>query len=109
MFTVRRKAVQSAGRIPTAARRGTSRYSTAEHGKTGHHAEGSSTEHGHHHAAPVEESLGVSTPFKGVGYNADQSIDCILCRPSSDPHIYWSLHFLENIRRRKGPRSIKID
>jgi hypothetical protein len=76
MFTVRRKAVQSAGRIPTAARRGTSRYSTAEHGKTGHeahHAEGSSTEHGHHHAAPVEESLGVSTTSEGIGYYIDQA------------------------------------
>jgi hypothetical protein len=75
MFTVRRKSVQSAGRLPTAARQGISRYSTAKHGKTGHeahHAEGSSTEHGHHHAAPVEESLGVSTAVEDIGFYANQ-------------------------------------
>jgi hypothetical protein len=75
MFTVRRKAVQSAGRVPTAARQCISRYSTDQHGKTGdeaHHSAGSSTEHGHHHPAPVQESLGVSTAFKGVGCNADK-------------------------------------
>jgi hypothetical protein len=71
MFTVRRKAVQSAGRLPAAARQGISRYSTEQHGKTGHdahHSAGSSTGHDHHHAAPVEESLGVSTTSEGVGY-----------------------------------------
>lgn len=63
MFALRRKAVQSAGRLPTAAARRTSRYSTAQHGKTGdevHHFAGSSTEHGHHTAGPQAESLGVS-------------------------------------------------
>jgi hypothetical protein len=74
MFTVRRKAVQSAGRLPTAARQGISRYSTDQHGKTrdeAHHSAGSSTEHDHH-AAPVEESLGVSKTYEGVGYCTDQ-------------------------------------
>jgi hypothetical protein len=68
MFSLRRKAVQSAERLPTAVRAGRSRYSTAQHGKTGdevHHFAGSSTEHGHHHAGPKEEALGVSSrPFK---------------------------------------------
>jgi hypothetical protein len=72
MFTVRRKAVQSARRLPTAARHGTSRYSTAQHGKADHHSEGSSTEHGHHHAGPKEESLGVSSTFQDIGCVTDQ-------------------------------------
>jgi hypothetical protein len=63
MFALRRKAIQSAGRLPAAAGRGTGRYSTAQHGKTGdevHHFAGSSTEQGHHTAGPQTESLGVS-------------------------------------------------
>lgn len=63
MFQLRRKAVQTAGRLPAAGSRVTKRYSTGQHGKTGdevHHSAGSSTEHGHHHAGPKEESLGVS-------------------------------------------------
>jgi len=66
MFVLRRKAVESAGRLPAAAGRGTSRYSTAQHGKTGdkvHHFAGESTEHGHHTAGPKAESLGVSRLF----------------------------------------------
>ncbi|CZR54159.1 probable NADH-ubiquinone oxidoreductase 17.8 kDa subunit [Phialocephala subalpina] len=61
MFQLRRKAVQGAGRLPAAGSKVTKRYSTAQHGKTGdevHHFAGSSTEHGHHHAGPKEESLG---------------------------------------------------
>ncbi|KAE8444675.1 hypothetical protein EG329_014332 [Mollisiaceae sp. DMI_Dod_QoI] len=61
MFQLRRKAVQGAGRLPAVGSRITKRYSTAQHGKTGdevHHFAGSSTEHGHHHAGPKEESLG---------------------------------------------------
>ncbi|KAH8751776.1 NADH-ubiquinone oxidoreductase 17.8 kDa subunit [Hyaloscypha finlandica] len=63
MFALRRKAVESAGRLPAAACRGTSRYSTAQHGKTGdkvHHFAGESTEHGHHTAGPKAESLGTA-------------------------------------------------
>jgi hypothetical protein len=63
MFAIRRKAVESAGRLPAAVGRGTSRYSTAQHGKTGdkvQHFAGESTEHGHHTAGPKAESLGVS-------------------------------------------------
>ena len=63
MLAIRRKAVESAGRLPAAAGRKTSQYSTAQHGKTGdkvHHFAGESTEHGHHTARPKAESLGVS-------------------------------------------------
>jgi hypothetical protein len=63
MFAIRRKAVESVGRLPAAVGRGTSRYSTAQHGKTGdkvQHFAGESTEHGHHTAEPKAESLGVS-------------------------------------------------
>jgi hypothetical protein len=56
MFVIRRKAVQSAGRLPTAVNRGGCRYSSGGHGKTGDHAHHS--DHGHH--GPKEESLGVS-------------------------------------------------
>jgi hypothetical protein len=60
MFALRTRAAQTAGRIGT---RGGARYSTAQHGKVGDevkHFAGSSTEHGHHHAGPKNESLGVS-------------------------------------------------
>jgi hypothetical protein len=63
MFALRRKAVQTAERLPAATTRATRQYSTAQHGKTGdevHHFAGSSTEHGHQHAGPANESLGVS-------------------------------------------------
>lgn len=72
MLSLRRKAVQSAERLPTAVRAGRARYSTAQHGKAGdevHHFAGSSTEHGHHHAGPQEESLGVSLcPLASTAY-----------------------------------------
>ena len=60
MFTLRRKAVQSAEWLPVVTRRSVQRYSTTGHGKTGEDAHhGSSTDHGHHHAEPVNEPLGV--------------------------------------------------
>lgn len=52
MFALRRKAVESAGRLPAAAGRRTSPYSTAHPEKHG--------DHGHHHEGPKAESLGVS-------------------------------------------------
>jgi len=63
MYSVRRKAVRSAAQIQSSASRAPRRYSSAEHGKTGdqvHHFAGSSTEHGHHHAAPANENLGTA-------------------------------------------------
>jgi hypothetical protein len=61
MLPIRKKAAQFA------ARRGgygaVARYSTGQHGKTGdevHHFAGTSTEHGHQHAGPKSESIGVS-------------------------------------------------
>ncbi|KAF4632638.1 hypothetical protein G7Y89_g5482 [Cudoniella acicularis] len=57
MIALRRKAAQTAERLPAAASRRARQYSTAHHGKTGdgaHHAD-----HGHHHhAEPVNENLG---------------------------------------------------
>merc|ERR1712093_341701 len=50
MFALRRKAVESAGRLPAAAGRRTSPYSTAHPEKHG--------DHGHHHEGPKAESLG---------------------------------------------------
>ncbi|KAA8573771.1 hypothetical protein MFRU_001g03060 [Monilinia fructicola] len=61
MFALRRKAVQSADRVGRVSTRVSRRWSSAEHGKTGnevHHFAGSSTEHGHHHAGPKDESFG---------------------------------------------------
>ena len=63
MLTLRKKAVQTAERVPTATRKVSRPYSSGQHGKTGdevHHFAGSSTEHGHHSAGPKNESLGVS-------------------------------------------------
>jgi hypothetical protein len=63
MFALRRKAVQTAGRLPAATSTVSRLYSTGQHGKTGdevHHFAGSSQEHGEHHAGPENESLGVS-------------------------------------------------
>jgi len=57
MFALRRKAGQSVIRVPA----GQIRWSTGQHGKSGdevQHFAGSSTEHGHHQAAPENESLG---------------------------------------------------
>ncbi|KAM3074845.1 hypothetical protein ACMFMG_008258 [Clarireedia jacksonii] len=62
MFAIRRKAVQSADRIGAVSARAVRLYSTGTHGKTGdevQHFAGSSTEHGHHHAGPKDESLGL--------------------------------------------------
>jgi len=62
MFAIRRKAGQSAGRIGAVSARAARSYSTGTHGKTGdevQHFAGSSTEHGHHHAGPKDESLGL--------------------------------------------------
>ncbi|CZT45632.1 related to NADH dehydrogenase 17.8K chain [Rhynchosporium secalis] len=50
MFALRRKAVESAGRLPAAAGRRTSPYSTAHPEKHG--------DQGHHHEGPKAESLG---------------------------------------------------
>ncbi|TGO19340.1 hypothetical protein BPAE_0346g00110 [Botrytis paeoniae] len=61
MFALRRKAVQSADRVGRVSSRVPRRWSSAQHGKTGdevHHFAGSSTEHGHHHAGPTNESFG---------------------------------------------------
>lgn len=59
MFALRRKAVKSADRIGAFAGRSTRRYAT-KNGDEVHHFAGTSTEHGHHHAGPKDESLGVS-------------------------------------------------
>ncbi|TVY80427.1 NADH-ubiquinone oxidoreductase 17.8 kDa subunit [Lachnellula suecica] len=53
MLALRRKAVQTAERLPAAATRGTRRYAS------GHGAEHHGADHAHH-AAPVNESLGAS-------------------------------------------------
>ncbi|KAI9746097.1 MAG: hypothetical protein M1818_000778 [Claussenomyces sp. TS43310] len=56
MLALRRRAVLSARQLRT----GRARYS-GQHGKEGDHVQhfaGSSTEHGHHHAGPANESLG---------------------------------------------------
>ncbi|APA05900.1 hypothetical protein SS1G_01706 [Sclerotinia sclerotiorum 1980 UF-70] len=61
MFALRRKAVQSADRVGKVTTRVSRRWASAEHGKTGHdnhHSAGSSTDHGHHHAGPKNESFG---------------------------------------------------
>ncbi|PVH87597.1 hypothetical protein DL98DRAFT_479720 [Cadophora sp. DSE1049] len=50
MFALRRKAVESARRLPAASGRRTSPYSTAHPEKHG--------DHGHHHEGPKAESLG---------------------------------------------------
>ena len=67
MFALRRKAVESAGRLPAAAGRGTKRYSSAHPEKAGDHGHG----HDHGHAGPVTESLGVSRFLSSPGYHAD--------------------------------------
>ncbi|RAL61685.1 hypothetical protein DID88_002753 [Monilinia fructigena] len=52
MFALRRKVVQSTDRVGRVSTRVSRRWSSTEHGKT------SSTEHGHHHAGPKDESFG---------------------------------------------------
>ncbi|PBP26234.1 NADH-ubiquinone oxidoreductase 17.8 kDa subunit [Diplocarpon rosae] len=52
MIALRRKAVESAGRLPLPAGRRTRPYSTAHPEKAGDHG------HHHHHAGPKAESLG---------------------------------------------------
>jgi hypothetical protein len=106
MFAIRRKAVESAGRLPAAVARATSRYSTAQHGKTGdkvQHFAGESTEHEHHTAGPKAESLGVSG-FSGRNYALADIVDCLLPRPCSPSHISRSLCGVENRSRWKAAR-----
>lgn len=79
--------MQDAGRIPVVRSKVTKRYSTAQHGKTGdevHHFAGSSTEHGHHHAGPKEESLGVGTPSEA------RETGLIIVRPNSTSSLQQS-------------------
>jgi hypothetical protein len=60
MLAIRKKAAQYAARPGGYGI--LARYSTGTHGKTGdevHHFAGTSTEHGHQHAGPKTESLGV--------------------------------------------------
>lgn len=102
MNALRQRAVQSAGRV--GARR-TARYSTAQHGKTGdevHHFAGSSTEHGHHHAGPKDESLGVCFAGQKEGRDADCLLGPSLGCSWSDPCQLPRLLTFEEVRRRQG-------
>ncbi|KAL3417567.1 NADH-ubiquinone oxidoreductase 17.8 kDa subunit [Phlyctema vagabunda] len=63
MFTLRRKAVQSADRLGAVATRSTRRYASGKTGDEVHHFAGTSKEHGHQHAGPAEESLGTQFYF----------------------------------------------
>jgi hypothetical protein len=107
MSALRRKAVQSVGRLP-AATRSTRPYSSGQHGKTGdgvHHSAGSSTEHGHHTAGPQNESLGVSILLRSIdvvltGISSPTSSSQSL--PSLYQSAFMSCQDLQQTERHQG-------
>src|SRR5271154_690032 len=69
MLAMRQKAVRYA--VRPGVNRALCRYSTGHHGNEGHEVKHSSTEHGHHHAGPKDEPLGVSVNLFSIDAAAD--------------------------------------
>lgn len=83
MLAFRQRAVRCAARPVT--QRAVCRYSTGQQGKEGDevkHFAGSSTEHGHQHAGPKNESLGV----RSIGFESVELLTCFRFNCISSSH-----------------------
>jgi hypothetical protein len=108
MLAIRQKAVRYAAR--PGGYRALSRYSTGQHGKEGHevkHSAGTSTEHGHHHAGPKNEPLGVRANLNSIDPAADGFLGSILHRPRPHPRNLRYISSIADFRRWHDTRALQ--
>jgi hypothetical protein len=105
MFAIRQKALRCAAR--PGAHRVLCRYSTGHHGKEGEEVKHTSTEHGHEHAGPKDESLGVSVNLLSINAAADGVLASIVHRPRPHPRKLRFISSIADIRRWHKTRALE--
>jgi hypothetical protein len=105
MLGIRQKAVRYAGR--PGVYRALCRYSTGQHGKEGDEVKGTGTEHGHQHAGPKNESLGVSVSLLSIIAAVDGVLGSIVHRPCPHPRNLRRVSSIADLRRWHNTQAVQ--